>query len=109
MWTTGCARWTRSSTAGALDAGAVRSHKGTFSAERLYENQKITDLVSKAETEQADYRRAYPINVFFGPKKYLGNFSCSVLAFNAGVLLGFTLLMLGVLHLSLRRQLSTKA
>ena len=59
---------------GVLDAGAVRSHKGTFSAERLYENQKITDLVSKAETEQADYRRAYPINVFFGPKKYLGRF-----------------------------------
>jgi hypothetical protein len=85
-------------------------------------NQKITDLVSKAETDQADYRQApHSINVFFGPRKYfrwfkygsdekyLVDFDCSVLVFNTAVLLGFTAICLGMLHLSLRRQLSTKA
>jgi ABC-type multidrug transport system ATPase subunit len=92
-----------------LDPAAVRSHRGPFSAERLFVNQKITDLVSKAETDQADYRRLNAVNVFFGPVKNIGTFQCSVLLFNTAVLLGFTWICLGLLHLSLKRQLSTKA
>jgi hypothetical protein len=92
-----------------LDPAAVRSHRGQFSAERLFVNQKITDLVSKAETDQADYRRLNAVNVFFGPVKNIGNFQCSVLLFNTAVLLGFTWICLGLLHISLKRQLSTKA
>jgi hypothetical protein len=93
---------------GPLDPAAIRSHRGPFTAERLFVNQKITDLVSKAETDQADYRRSEPVNVFFGPVKNIGSFQVSVLAFNTAVLLGFTGICLGLLHLSLRRQLSTK-
>jgi ABC-type multidrug transport system ATPase subunit len=92
-----------------LDPAAVRSHRGPFSAERLFVNQKITDLVSKAETDQADYRRSEAVNVFFGPVKNIGAFQCSVLLFNTSVLLGFTAICLGLLHISLKRQLSTKA
>ena len=92
-----------------LESAAVRSHRGPFSAERLFVNQKITDLVSKAETDQADYRRSDAVNVFFGPVKHIGKFECSVLVFNMAVLLGFTGICLGLLHFSLKRQLSTKA
>jgi len=94
---------------GPLDPAGIRSHNGSFTAERLFVNQKITDLVSKAETDQADYRRSEPVNVFFGPEKYFGSFQCSVLLFNTAILLGFTGICLGLLHLSLKRQLSTKA
>jgi len=92
-----------------LDPAGIRSHHGSFTAERLFVNQKIADLVSKAETDQADYRRSEAVNVFFGPVKHLGSFQVSVLLFNTAVLLGFTGACLGLLHLSLRRQLSTKA
>jgi len=74
-------------------------------AERLFVNQKISDLVSKAETEQSDYRRARPINVFFAPEKSLGKYQFSVIAFNSTVLLSFAMINLGLLHLALRRQL----
>ena len=89
-----------------------------MTADALYVNQKISDLVSKAETEQLDYRRTdqtthkmKPINVFFGPLKYFYFFGwksiqCSVLVFNTLVLVCFSLGTLGLLHVSLRRQLS---
>jgi len=109
-----------------LDPAGIGSHHGVYTAERLYVNQKITDLVSKAETDQADYRRSTPVNVFFGPVKHLGTidwkfqifsktveiqheFECSVLVFNSLILVGFTGACLGLLHASLKRQLSTKA
>ncbi len=91
----------------ALDTVSLKSKRGV-SAERLYVNQKISDLVSKAETEQADYRRLKRINVFFGPEKSLGSMHFSVLIFNTIVLISFSLGTLGFLHISLRRQLSTK-
>ena len=40
-----------------LDTSGLRSKVLGVTAERLYTNQKVTDLVSKAETEQNDYRR----------------------------------------------------
>jgi hypothetical protein len=39
-------------------------------ADQLYSNQKIADMVAKAETEQNDYRRNYKINPFFSPDKH---------------------------------------
>jgi hypothetical protein len=98
----------------ALDTHELESKAGGVSAERLYVNQKVTDLVSKAETEQADYRRVDAagrpvlVNVFFGPEKHLGKARISVLAANALVLLIFSLGALIGLHESLRRQLRTK-
>ena len=92
----------------------LESKTGGISAERLYVNQKVTDLVSKAETEQADYRRVDSggnpvlVNVFFGPEKHLGKARVSVLVANTLVLFFFSLGALLCLHESLRRQLRTK-
>jgi ABC-type multidrug transport system ATPase subunit len=74
-------------------------------AEQLYVNQKVTDLVSKAEMEQADYRESRHLNVFFGPmKQYLG-IRASVLWFNAWVLILSTLGVFVALYFVLRRQI----
>ena len=91
-----------------LNADDLRSDEGGVSAEQLYVNQKITDLVSKAEYEQADYRLQKRINVFFGPQKYFHGLHCSVLLFNTLVLAGFSLASLFFLYLSLARQLRSK-
>src|SRR5260370_40523056 len=50
-----------------LDVGSLRSKPNGITAERLYTNQKVSDLVAKAETEQNDYRRVRAINTFFSP------------------------------------------
>lgn len=98
----------------------LKTYKSFVTAEALYENQKINDLVSKAETQQLDYRRVdaaghpKPINVFFGPVKYFDfhigsktvQIQCSVLTFNTFVILAFSFGTLFLLHISLRRQLS---
>ena len=78
-------------------------------AEQLYVNQKITDLVSKAEMEQSDYRneerKQRELNVFFGTYKYLFHQKFSVHLVNSGVLIAFSLIVLGLLHASLRKEL----
>ncbi len=81
-------------------------------AEQLYTNQKITDMVSKAETEQNDYRRNVKINTFFSPEKHhlyfgraTGGWTVSIYFRNAMVLLLTSLVMLMLLHRVLRRQL----
>jgi ABC-type multidrug transport system ATPase subunit len=97
-----------------LETRELEFKTGGVSAERLYVNQKVTDLVSKAETEQADYRRVDSagrpvlVNVFFGPEKHLGKARVSVLVANTLVLLFFSFGALAGLHESLRRQLRTK-
>lgn len=85
---------------------AVKLHSRTsgVTAESLYVNQKIADLIAKAETEQADYRRARRINVFFGPEKIIFDAEVSVLAINLAVLGTFFVGTLAALYDSLRRQ-----
>lgn len=104
-----------------LDPSGIRSRTSGLSAERLYSNQKVGDLVAKAETEQNDYRRGARPNVFFGPIKthYLGPrkwdwvakhpLVLSVYARNSLVLLGATLACLAALYVILKRQLSTRS
>jgi hypothetical protein len=76
-----------------------------ITAEQLYVNQKITDLVSKAEMEQSDYREDRHLNVFFGPvKEYLG-VRAGMLWFNSAVLVGSTLFLFVILHQILRSQI----
>lgn len=94
---------------GALDVAALASRKTGVSAEALYVNRKIMDLVSKAETEQLDYRRSNRINVFFGPEKFFSRFQCSVLLFNIFVLVVFSVGTLHLLYLSLKRQLRMRS
>ncbi|MFM8763685.1 MAG: ATP-binding cassette domain-containing protein, partial [Spartobacteria bacterium] len=53
-----------------------------LTAEQVYVNQKITDLVSKAEMEQSDYRENRHLNVFFGPTKEYFGLKIGILWFN---------------------------
>ena len=79
------------------------------SAEQLYVNQKVTDLVSKAEMEQSDYREDRHLNVFFGPmKEYLG-LRAGILWFNTLVLIASTLFLFFVLYLILRSQIRVRS
>jgi ABC-type multidrug transport system ATPase subunit len=81
---------------------------GAVTAEQLYVNQKVSDLISNAEMEQSDYRRGARPNVFFGAeKRYLG-MKVNVFVWNTVVLIGSTLVLLGLLHWILRRQLEVR-
>lgn len=84
------------------------SHNGGVTAEQLYTNQKIIDLVSKAEMEQSDYRDDNHPNVFFGPVKYFLGFTIDLLTFNIGVLLLSTGGIFLLLYYILRRQIRTR-
>jgi ABC-type multidrug transport system ATPase subunit len=91
-----------------LDAGDLRAKTSGLTTERLYTNQKVSDLVSKAETEQSDYRRQTHVNVFFGPvKRYLG-MKMSIYTSNIGVLVLSSIGLLGILYAVLKRQLRTR-
>jgi ABC-type multidrug transport system ATPase subunit len=99
----------------ALDPGTLKSRPGV-TAERLYCNQKVTDLVAKAETEQNDYRRTRAINVFFSPEKrynlnLFGHYRVlriSVITYSTAVLVGSSLALMAALYCVLKRQLRTK-
>src|ERR1700693_2047001 len=89
----------------AFDPKDFNAAKGEVTAEQVYVNQKVSDLISNAEMEQSDYRRGSRPNVFFGAeKRYLG-VKISVFVFNTIVLVGSTLGLLGLLFWILRRQL----
>jgi ABC transport system ATP-binding/permease protein len=78
---------------------------GGVTAEQLYTNQKVLDLVSKAEMEQADYRDNRHPNVFFGPvKQYLG-ISVPLLWFNSAVMILSSWSLFVILFFILRRQI----
>src|SRR5437762_10008749 len=92
----------------AFDPKIFKDAKGPVTAEQIYVNQKVSDLISNAEMEQSDYRRGTRPNVFFGAQKsYLG-VKISVFVFNTIVLIGSTLGMLGLLYYILRRQLEVR-
>jgi ABC transport system ATP-binding/permease protein len=109
-------------TSGGLTADileAVQMEKQGWSAEDIYVNQKVHDLITKAEMEREDYRRVKSPNVFFGTKKRLklpgydkengwgiAEREISTLWINAVVLLGIICLVISVLYHQLRRQLS---
>ena len=91
-----------------FDRALFQDASGPVTAEQLYVNQKISDLISNAEMEQSDYRRGGKLNVFFGEeKRYLG-MKVNVFVFNTIVLLGSTFGLLGLLHWILRRQLEVR-
>ncbi len=91
-----------------FDRALFKNASGPVTAEQIYINQKVSDLISNAEMEQNDYRRGGKLNVFFGEeKRYLG-MTISVFTFNTAVLIGSTLALLGILHWILRRQLEVR-
>jgi hypothetical protein len=81
---------------------------GPVTAEQLYVNQKVSDLISNAEMEQSDYRRGGKLNVFFGEEKNYFGLSVNLFVFNTIVLIASTLGLLGILHWILRRQLEVR-
>ncbi len=97
---------------GPLDRAKFRGREKGVTAEQLYINQKVTDLISKAEMEQTDYRNDMPgrrhLNVFFGPvKEYLG-IKVNMIWFNIGVLTLSTLALFFALFLILNHQIRTR-
>jgi ABC-type multidrug transport system ATPase subunit len=91
-----------------FDRDIFKGASGPVTAEQLYVNQKISDLISNAEMEQSDYRRGSRPNVFFGAeKRYLGMKS-NVFLWNTLVLIGSSLVLLAGLHWILRRQLEVR-
>ena len=80
-----------------------------ISAEQMYVNQKVADLVATAEMEQNDYSRQQQINVFFGTDKWHFGREWSVYTFNMLVLIASTGLILVALHASLRNQLRVRS
>jgi hypothetical protein len=76
-----------------------------LTAEQVYVNQKVTDLVSKAEMEQSDYRENRHLNVFFGPTKEYFGLKIGILWFNTSVLILSTLTLFAALGVILRKQI----
>jgi ABC-type multidrug transport system ATPase subunit len=81
------------------------SRQGGVTAEQLFTNQKVLDLVAKAEMEQADYRDSRHPNVFFGPVKYYFGMRIPLLWFNAGVMILSSWMLFTLLFFILRRQI----
>jgi hypothetical protein len=92
----------------AFDPTMFKKAKGEVTAEQIYVNQKVSDLISNAEMEQSDYRRGSRPNVFFGAEKRYLSLKVSVFVFNTMVLVGSTLGLLGLLYWILRRQLEVR-
>jgi len=91
-----------------FDRSLFREATGPVTAEQLYVNQKVSDLISNAEMEQNDYRRGGKPNVFFGEyKRYLG-VPVHVFVFNTAVLILSTVGLLGLLQFVLKRQLEVR-
>jgi hypothetical protein len=89
-----------------FDSMDLGSQKGPLTADQLYVNQKVTDLVSKAEMEQFDYRNGKEhLNVFFGPVKEYFGIRTNVIVFNTGVLLLTTFGCFFALYFILQRQI----
>jgi ABC transport system ATP-binding/permease protein len=91
---------------GPLDRKKFESSSDQLTAEQLFQNQKITDMLTDAQMKQKDYT-SEARNVFFGPEKNYFGQKINIFVFNSGIINGFTLLFLLCLLLSLHRQLRT--
>jgi hypothetical protein len=91
-----------------FDRSLFKNANGPITAEQIYVNQKVSDLISNAEMEQSDYRRGNRPNVFFGAQKRFFGIKIGVFVFNTIVLIGSTLGLLALLHWILRRQLEVR-
>jgi ABC-type multidrug transport system ATPase subunit len=78
-----------------------------YTAEQMYVNQKISDLVSKAEMEEADYRKER-VNVFFGLRKNYFGFESNLYVINSCVLISSCLAFLIILNVALHQELRVK-
>jgi ABC-type multidrug transport system ATPase subunit len=88
-----------------LDRKKFDSGGDQVTAEQLFQNQKITDMLTDAQMKQKDYT-SEARNVFFGPEKNYYGQKLNIFVFNSCIINGFTLLFLLALLLSLHRQLT---
>jgi hypothetical protein len=91
-----------------FDRSLFRNASGPVTAEQIYVNQKVSDLMSNAEMEQSDYRRGNRPNVFFGAQKQYLGIKVSAFVFNTTVLVGSMFGLLALLHWILRKQLEVR-
>jgi hypothetical protein len=91
-----------------FDRSLFKNAKGPVTADLLYVNQKVSDLLSRAEMEQTDYRRGNKPNVFFGLEKRYFGMAFGVFTFDTMVLIASTLVLLVMLHWILRKQLEVR-
>jgi hypothetical protein len=89
-----------------LDRKKFKAGGDQVTAEQLFQNQKITDMLTDAQMKQKDYT-SEARNVFFGPEKNYFGQKINVFFFNSCIINGFTVLFLLFLLLSLHRQLRT--
>jgi hypothetical protein len=91
-----------------FDRALFKNANGPITAEQIYVNQKVSDLMSNAEMDQSDYRRGNKPNVFFGAQKRYFGLKFGIFFFNTAVLILSTLGLLGLLHWILRRELEVR-
>jgi ABC-type multidrug transport system permease subunit len=91
-----------------FDRALFKNANGPVTAEQIYVNQKVSDLMSNAEMDQSDYRRGNKPNVFFGAQKSYFGLRFGVFFFNTAVLILSTLGLLGLLQWILRRELEVR-
>jgi hypothetical protein len=91
-----------------FDRSLFKDAKGPVTADQLYVNQKVSDLISRAEMEQNDYRRGSKPNVFFGLEKRYFGIALGVFTFDTAVLFVSILVLLVLLHWILRKQLEVR-
>ena len=87
-----------------LDRSKLVSAQDQVTAEGLFQNRKIADMLTDAQMKQRDYT-AQPRNVFFGPEKHYGGWKTSIFTFNSIVINAFTVIFLGGVLWSLHRRL----
>jgi hypothetical protein len=91
-----------------FDRAVFKDATGPITAEQMYVNQKVSDLISNAEMDQSDYRRGNKPNVFFGAQKRYFGIKFGIFFFNTAVLVLSALGLLGLLHWILRRELEVR-
>src|SRR5438477_2649042 len=91
-----------------FDRSLFKNASGPITAEQIYVNQKVSDLISNAEMEQSDYRRGNRPNVFFGAEKHYFGIKIGAFVFNTAVLVVSSLGLLALLHWILRKQLEVR-
>lgn len=87
-----------------LDEAKFDRQHNQVTAEQLFQNRKIADMLTDAQMKQRDYTTR-PRNVFFGPEKHFFGYVFNIFWFNSMVINGFTILFLLLLMGSLHRQL----
>jgi ABC transport system ATP-binding/permease protein len=88
----------------ALDENTFNRQKNVVTAEQLFQNKKISDMLVDAEMKQRDYTSKQR-NVFFGPEKLIFGQTISIFVFDSIIINGFTVVFLLLVLWRLHRQL----